>query len=49
VPVIILLPDGHVLRNGATQQANAVVMKSQEVDVLIDTLKGLLPDEEPDR
>jgi hypothetical protein len=45
----IPIPDGRVLRNGATQEANAVVMKSQEAAVLIDTLKGWLPDEEPDR
>jgi two-component system response regulator GlrR len=47
VPVVILMPDGHVLVNGATQQANAVIVKSQETDVLVDTLKALLPDEEP--
>ena len=32
VPIIILIPDGHVLGKGATQQANAVVMKSPEAD-----------------
>jgi two-component system, NtrC family, response regulator GlrR len=31
VPVIILLPDGHVLGNGATQQANAVVMNHKRL------------------
>lgn len=47
VPVVILIPDSHALVNGATQQANAVVMKSREADVLVDTLRALLPDEEP--
>jgi DNA-binding response OmpR family regulator len=45
VPVVILVPDGHALVNGATQQANAVIVKSQETHVLIDTLRALLPDE----
>ena len=49
VPVVIVMRDGHSLVNGATQQANAVVMKSREAEVLVDTLKALLPDEEPDR
>jgi len=49
VPVVILVPDGRTLMNGATQQANAVVEKSREAAVLVDTLKALLSDEEPDQ
>ena len=43
VPVIILVTDAEGLANGATQQANAVVMKSREARALIDTLRALLP------
>lgn len=42
VPVIILVTDGRVLAQGATQQANAVIMKSQESLNLIDALKAVL-------
>lgn len=49
VPIVILVPDGRTLRNGATQQANAVVEKSREAAVLVDTLKALPPDEESDQ
>src|ERR1035437_10195611 len=43
VPVIILVTDEKALANGATQQANAVVVKSQEAGMLIGALKALLP------
>jgi hypothetical protein len=38
-----LASDENILAPGATQQANAVVMKSQESRSLIDALKALLP------
>jgi len=43
VPVIILLTAGKALANGATQQANAVIEKSEEALTLIDALRALLP------
>jgi CheY-like chemotaxis protein len=43
VPVIILVADTEALANGATQQANAVVVKSQEARLLVDTLRKMLP------
>jgi len=49
VPIVILVPDGRTLMNGATQQADAVVEKSREAAVLVNTLKALLSDEEPDQ
>jgi DNA-binding NarL/FixJ family response regulator len=43
VPVIILVTDEKALANGATQEASAVVMKSQEADPLIEALRTLFP------
>jgi DNA-binding response OmpR family regulator len=43
VLVIILVTNAEGLANGATQQASAVVMKSQEARALIDALRALLP------
>jgi CheY-like chemotaxis protein len=43
VPVIIVVTDEGELANGATNQAAAVVLKSQEPRTLIDVLKGLFP------
>ena len=43
VPVIILVTDEKALANGATQQANAVVLKSQEARSLLGARKALLP------
>jgi hypothetical protein len=44
VPVIILVTDEKALANGATQQANAVVLKSQETPSWLGALKaGLAP------
>ncbi len=41
--VIILVTDASKLANGATQQANSVVMKSEEARELIGSLEGLFP------
>lgn len=41
VPVIMVVTDARALVNGATQQANAVVVKSQEALTLIDALRNL--------
>ncbi|MFZ0864715.1 MAG: response regulator [Candidatus Sulfotelmatobacter sp.] len=41
VPVIIVVTDGKALAQGATQQASAVVVKSQEALSLIDALKAV--------
>jgi DNA-binding NarL/FixJ family response regulator len=43
VPVIVLVTAGKDLANGATQQANVVIPKSQETHMLVDALKALLP------
>lgn len=43
VPVIMLARDEKLLAAGATQQADAVIKKSQEDRSLIDVLKALLP------
>jgi DNA-binding response OmpR family regulator len=43
VPVIILVTDEKAVANGATQQANAVVLKSQEARSLLGALKAVLP------
>ena len=43
VPVIILVGEVEALANGATQQADRVVVKSQEAHRLIDALKAVLP------
>jgi hypothetical protein len=43
LPVIILVTDASKLANGATQQANSVVMKSEEARELIGALEGLFP------
>jgi len=44
LPIIMLVPEEKALVQGATQQADAVVVKSQESRQLIDALKALLPD-----
>ena len=41
VPVIILLTNENSLANGATQQANLVIAKSQEASLLVDALRTL--------
>ena len=43
VPVIMLATDEKLLAPGATQQADAVIMKSQEDRSLIDALRVFLP------
>jgi DNA-binding response OmpR family regulator len=43
VPVIMLATDEELLAPGATQQADAVIIKSQEEHSLIDALKIFLP------
>jgi DNA-binding response OmpR family regulator len=43
MPVIMLVAGAETLADGATQQANAVVVKSQEARMLIDALRALLP------
>jgi DNA-binding response OmpR family regulator len=43
VPVIMLATDEKLLAPGATQRANAVIMKSQEEHSLIDALRVFLP------
>ncbi len=43
VPVIMLATDEKLLAPGATQQADAVIMKSQEEHSLIDALRVFLP------
>ena len=42
-PVIMLATDEKLLAPGATQQADAVIMKSQEDRSLIDALRVFLP------
>jgi CheY-like chemotaxis protein len=42
VPVIILVANREVLVQGATQQADAVLLKCEEAQLLHDTLKNLL-------
>jgi DNA-binding NarL/FixJ family response regulator len=42
VPVIMLFTDKNVLAAGATAQANAVLLKSEESKLLHETLKRLL-------
>ena len=46
VPVIMLVTDEKLLAPGATQQANAVIMKSQEDHSLIGALRIFLPPQE---
>jgi DNA-binding response OmpR family regulator len=41
MPVIILVTEGNALVQGATQQADAVVAKSQDVRSLMDVLNAL--------
>jgi CheY-like chemotaxis protein len=43
VPVILVVTDGKTLAPGATQQADAVVVKAEEAFNLIDALKAVLP------
>jgi DNA-binding NarL/FixJ family response regulator len=43
VPVIMLATDEKLLAPGATRQADAVIMKSQEERSLIDALRVFLP------
>ena len=43
VPVIMLATDEELLAPGVTQQADAVIIKSQEEHSLIDALKIFLP------
>jgi DNA-binding NarL/FixJ family response regulator len=43
VPVVMLATDEKLLAPGATQQADAVIMKSQEDRSLIDALRVFLP------
>lgn len=43
VPVIMVVTDGRALVDGATQQADAVVVKSQEPSALIGTIRSLFP------
>jgi DNA-binding response OmpR family regulator len=42
VPVVMVVTDGKDLVDGATQQADAVVAKSQEALALVDALRSLL-------
>ena len=42
VPVVMLITDREILAPGATAQANAVVLKSEESQLLDQTLKSLL-------
>jgi DNA-binding response OmpR family regulator len=42
VPVVMVITDGRVLAPGATAEADAVVLKSQETKLLHETLKALL-------
>jgi len=41
--VILIVPDGKVLIAGATEQADAVLLRSEENDKLIETLRSLVP------
>jgi len=43
VPVIVLVTAGRNLADGATQQANVVIPKSQEASMLVGALRALLP------
>ena len=45
IPVVILVPEGRALANGATKQADAVVVKSKEALTLVDALKGLFSEQ----
>ncbi len=43
IPIVILVAEGKPLVHGATQQADAVVVKSEENLRLVDALRRLLP------
>jgi DNA-binding NarL/FixJ family response regulator len=43
IPIAILVAEGKPLVHGATQQADAVVVKSEENLRLVDALRRLLP------
>ncbi len=45
VPVIIVVTDGACLADGATHQASAVILKSEEANALISALNTVLPPE----